>query len=60
MFKSEKHNLIANILVWILVLIVVFNTIRFDPPLWFNILMPAITAIPIFKSIYKLRRGDEA
>ncbi|GGJ77078.1 hypothetical protein GCM10007111_43420 [Virgibacillus kapii] len=54
MFKSEKHNLIANIIVWIAAIIVIYNAILFEPPLWFNILFPLILGIPIIKNIYRI------
>lgn len=58
MFKSEKYNLITNIIIWIAALIIIYNVILFEPPLWFNILFPLIMAIPIIRSIYKMVRNN--
>lgn len=56
MFKSEKHNLIANIIIWILAVILVFNVVSFDPPVWFYILVPLLMSTSIIRSIYRIRK----
>lgn len=58
MFKSEKHNLIADITFRIIALIVIYSSITFKPPLWFNILFPLLTGLPIIEGVYKMLRKD--
>ncbi len=59
MLKSEKHNLVANILVWIAALIIIYNAITFEPSLWFNISFPLIMGIPTFRSIRRILKKDD-
>ncbi|NYF24354.1 hypothetical protein HDC33_001179 [Sporosarcina sp. JAI121] len=33
MFKSEKHNLITNIILWITALIIIYSAIPYKTPL---------------------------
>lgn len=58
MFTSEKHNLIAGITFMIIALIVVYSTITFKPPLWFNILLPLLVGLPVIEGVYKILRKD--
>lgn len=59
MFKSEKHNLILNVIILIVGLIVIYSVIPFSPPLWFNIVYPLIIGIPVIGSVYKILRKDK-
>lgn len=58
MFKSEKHNLIADITFWIISLIVIYSIITFKPPLWFNILLPLLMGLPVIVGVYNMLRKD--
>ena len=57
-FKSKKHNLIADITFWIIGLIVIYSIITFKPPLWFNILLPLLMGLPVIVGVYKMLRKD--
>ena len=58
MFISEKYNLISSIIFWILSLIIVYSAKTFEPTLWFNIIFPLLTGIPIIKGVYKVFGKD--
>lgn len=59
MFKSEKDNLIANVLGWIAALVIIYSAINFKPPLWFNIAFPLIMGVPTFGTIRRILKRDK-
>lgn len=60
MFKSEVHNLIGNLVIWVLATITFFIVLH-DRPLWFKIVLSLLMGFAVFKSakkVYIEKRGD--
>lgn len=58
MFKSEKHNLIADIVLRIAAIIIIYSVSSFEKLLWFNILFPLLIILPIIGKVYRLQKNN--
>lgn len=59
MFKSEKHNLIADIILGIAAIIIVYSVSSFEKNLWFNVLFPLLIFIRPIGIIYKMYKNKQ-